>query len=72
MPTLTETEIAVLQTIAVSGTPSTVVNTSGMSTAQRNALTSACSKLGFYVDQIDASRISIASPLLQLLISQTV
>jgi hypothetical protein len=72
MPTLTSTEVAALQNAATSGTPSTVVNTSGMSTEMRNALTSGCSKLGLYVDQIDASRISISSPLFQLLVNQTV
>lgn len=72
MPILTTTEISALQSAAASGTPSTVVNLSGMTTDQRNALTSAFSKLGFYVDQIDANRIAVNSPLFQLLVNQTV
>ncbi|AVP41450.1 hypothetical protein SEA_WENTWORTH_11 [Streptomyces phage Wentworth] len=72
MATLTATEGAALQSAAVNGTPSTVVNLSGMSTEQRNSLNSACSKLGIYVDQIDASRIAVSSVLFQLLVNQTV
>jgi len=70
--TLTSTEIAALQNAATNGTPSTVVNLSGWSTDSRNALTSALSKLNMYVDQIDANRIAINSPLLLLLVNQTV
>lgn len=72
MAILTATEIAALQNAAVNGTPSTVISTSGMSTDQRNALTSAFSKLNMYVDQIDANRIAVNSPLLLLLVNQTV
>jgi len=72
MPLLTSTEVSALQNAAAVGTPATIVNLSGMSTDMRNALTSGCSKLGLYVDQIDASRIAISSPLFQLLVNQTV
>jgi hypothetical protein len=72
VPALSENEIVALQNAAVSGTPSTMINTEGMSNQQVSDLTRALTKIGAPSYSTDAYNIVVVSPLFQLLVNQTV
>lgn len=72
VPALSDNEILALQNAAVSGTPSTMINTEGMSNQQVSDLTRALTKIGAPSYSTDAYNIVVVSPLFQLLVNQTV
>ncbi len=72
MAVLTETEVVALQDAALNGTPCTMVNTEGMSTQQKDALTRSLTKIGAPSYSIDAYNIVVVSPLFQSILNQTV
>lgn len=72
MATLTTAEVVALQNAALNGSPCTMVNTQGLSTPQKSDLSTALTKMGMSSYNIDAYNIVVVSPLLQLLVNQTV